>query len=448
MTSKKSVAKTSNRNGISLIWVILTFLIVIGLGGLMLDWGHVYLVGHQLQNAADAAALAGSRYVAWDPNSATKIQARQKALEYAMSNNAAKTPVNLLLNTTNNAAGDIVIGRYISQTRTFIPTLSTPNAMKVVTRKDGTSNARLPLLFGRIFGFTERKLIQKYAIAKIYNATGAAVIALSDTEIGIYFHGNPEINIDNGGTVYSNTVNVSADFRGNPGTDVAEINLVGGYTVSGGYSPEDLTYDGLPSTLNTNVDPIEDPYANVPEPPLAAVSPTAPTDGSALKITGGTHVLQPGYYPGGLVVTGGEITLSPGIYQLGGATTGSTPKGGLDLNGGVIQANEVMFNIVGGTVNIRGNTQLTLTPPTSGTYTGISIFQKRGYDKDATINGGGGLDLMGVLYYPDNHVYVSGNGDTIGTRLVADTIEIAGTGAINIPYNGSPEISDKSYLVE
>jgi hypothetical protein len=310
---------------------------------------------------------------------------------------------------------------------------------------DGQANAPLNLFFGPIYGVSKAP-VQAYATAMIYNASGAAVIALSDHDVGVLLRGTPEINIANDGSIYANSVDIDAlDLRGTPETEVAEINVVGDATVRGSYDVNtDLTYDGLPATLNTGVDPIEDPYADLIEPAFyLPVSSSAPADGSALKISTGTYTLQPGYYPGGIEITGGIITLTSGIYQVNGTPT----KGGLSITGGITTAEQVMFHVAGGKVDIRGNTQFTLTPPTTGTYKGVSLFQSRSNNLQAEINGGGGLNMQGVLYFPNNHLVVSGNGDTIGTQLIADTIEIGGTGVINIPWNGSPEIAQRSFLV-
>jgi Flp pilus assembly protein TadG len=59
------------------------FLIVIAVGAIALDMAHVSSVRTELQNAVDAAALAGAKEIAKDPDNA-----EQTALEIAGSNNA------------------------------------------------------------------------------------------------------------------------------------------------------------------------------------------------------------------------------------------------------------------------------------------------------------------------------------------------------------------------
>lgn len=56
--------------------------------------------------------------------------------------------------------------------------------------------------------------------------------------------------------------------------------------------------------------------------------------------------------------------------------------------------------------------------------------------------------MTGALYFPNNHIYMTGDGDTLGTQLVAETIEMAGNGVINILYTASPRIADTSFIVE
>lgn len=358
----QNVPNTRHR-GIGLLWIILFLMVLVALGGLAIDASRCYLASHQLQNAADSAALAGAWYVAWDPDAGTKLTARQMAETFALANESGSLPVRIALNAANAPGGDIVIGRYISQTRTFVPTTSAPNAMKVVARKDDTLNPGLGLVFGRLFGVS-RSTLRKYAIAMIYNAAGAPVIATSTEETGIYLHGTPTINIGSGGSMYANTFDVSADFRGSPGTEVAEINLAGGISVKGSnFDPDSLSYQGLPATLNTDMPPIDDPFKGLPEPSSAGMPDLGTISAS------GTY--PPGYYSGGMQVSSGLANLQPGVYILG----GSGNKGGLDLSGGIINAPGVMLFLEGGSVDVRDNTQLTLTAPTEGIYAGMAIYQ-------------------------------------------------------------------------
>ena len=123
------------RRGLATIWFVLLGLVLVGITGTALDTGFVLLVANQLQNAADAGAIEGARLVQ------TNIgEARQVALDIVFENDAAKSPVQIDLNSGNDVTGDIVVGRYSQSDKTFTPTVSFPNAVKVVTPRSSTGH--------------------------------------------------------------------------------------------------------------------------------------------------------------------------------------------------------------------------------------------------------------------------------------------------------------------
>lgn len=77
-----------NRKGIVLVYVAFAFIVMLGFIGLAVDGGHLLLVRGELQNAADAAALAGAGALHHDPlNPAPDwAAARAKAAEFIKKN--------------------------------------------------------------------------------------------------------------------------------------------------------------------------------------------------------------------------------------------------------------------------------------------------------------------------------------------------------------------------
>ncbi len=57
--------------GLALVWFIMVLIVLLGFAALAVDIGHGYLVAQKAQNAADAAALAGTVYLPQDAASAT-----------------------------------------------------------------------------------------------------------------------------------------------------------------------------------------------------------------------------------------------------------------------------------------------------------------------------------------------------------------------------------------
>ena len=484
----KHISNPQKRKGISLIWVALTFLVMFAIGGLMLDWAHVYLVGHQLHNVADAAALAGSRYVP-DPNSSPAgYTARLKAQEYANANFAAKLSVNLNPNGDTltevdidmmlpeatlysdyfpASKGDIYIGRYIDDSRLFIKNDPYPDAMLVVTRKfTGQANDPLPLLFAPIVttfygGPTISSAgIQKYAVAKIDNPYGAGVLALGKCSEcpGLLFDGggaDEDLIILGGGSLYVNSGYV--DLSGKSGAIdqsgnakiVLDLDRV--YAVGSIDDKMDILED---TDVHLGADPEPDPYADVPN----AVYSTTPDLGT--MDASGTYA--PGYYSGGIQISGGiTVNLEPGNYYLDSVDQAAS----LGMTGGLITGEGVTLHIIGDAdkgVDVQGGASdpvnMDISAPTSGPYAGIAIFQKRNPAYDCVLscsdvpvsefNGHGNIDIDGAIYMPHNKLTLGGTGDILVTRTVADRFVIKGTGQKLVDYKGDPKIATKSYLVE
>src|SRR5207248_1892552 len=54
----------------------------------------------------------------------------------------------------------------------------------------------------------------------------------------------------------------------------------------------------------------------------------------------------------------------------------------------------------GGGIQITGGGSVTLSPPTSGVYAGINIFQDRSLAAPLTVTGNGALQVTGLIYAP------------------------------------------------
>jgi Flp pilus assembly protein TadG len=463
-SGKKNSSKSrhSMRNGVVCVWVVVVLLLLVTTVGLALDMGKVILVANQLQNAADAAALAGARIV-----KVSQDQARQNAINMALENYADGQSVQLASNPSNNPDGDIVVGRYDLKTHIFTPTTAAiANALKVVVRRSGGSlGGPVALNFGSLFNVSTCNM-SRYAIAVATGGTGAGLIALAPDGIGLLLNGNPSLIVNDGAIVVDSAAYNAVRIIGNPEFDALELDVTGEVDVAGGFEfdPNFPVETGVPPSP----DPLcpDPPGDCLPEPEWDSDYDLSPSPGQALKITGGTRELQPGYYSGGLRISGGNITFKPGIYILDGRSTGQ--KAGLVVGGNAnICAKGVMFYIVGnGVVDLAGTGSIVVTPIRYDSndfcdssysypagidyvYEELGIFQSRSNTNDARIVGTSLLNLDGTLYFPSNHVDLSGTGDGFGDQLIARTVEISGTADMTIMYDGrnrSP--ANKSYLVE
>jgi hypothetical protein len=417
--------QSTRRRAVSTIWVALTVLMVVAIIGLALDTGYATLTAHHLQNAADAAALAAAQLVRTDV-----VLAHSAALDVAASNTAANEPVLLAPNEINDPAGDIVIGRYDRDTKIFTATFDAPNAAKVTARRTETSPGGLVgLLFGPIFN-VDTIAVSRWAIAMVGGGTGAGLIVLNEEdECTFDVRGTFWLDVAGGDIQVNSDDPCAACGNGTPLIETPDLNITGapGTCFDGGV---EVTGD-----INPGTPPAPDPLAFLPEPSIDPASDL----GTVVHTSDETLTLQAGYYSGGITQLGGTLLLDPGIYILDGA--------GFQIGGNSsLIAEGVMLYIVGtGYVDITGTGLISITPPDpevhtfagAATYESVSIFQARGNTNPSRIIGTSSLDLHGTLYFPSAPLEIGGVGGQIGNQLIADTMQLRGTGQIQIAYDGT-----------
>lgn len=430
--------RNRSRGG-AIVYTVVVLVVLLAFVGLAVDWGYTTWTAQKLQNAADAAALAGAQQI-WRSHPA----ARAAAVEFAAHNEAGGKRVRLDANLTNAADGDVVLGTYDRDAATFTPTTDplAANAVRAVARRTtGSVGGPLPLFFGPIFGKAAAE-VARYGIAFAEGGpVYADIIALDpDAPHAFYMYGDAYVNVGNGeGSVQVNSNNTQPNVGGSlvQGTKVQF--LAGDLYVVG--TNEERGKPNLPDIHEGEAfkpDPLS--LLAEPEVPSAATYPAKP------RITGngqGTQVdFYPGYYPQGLQMNAGDnVFLHPGVYIL---------DNGFSLNGhSKLVGYGVMFYLHTGSIHDNGTGDVFLTPPPPGEYyEGIQFFQARDNFAEANFNGGTTWqgptnddpstpydDVAtgaGTFYFPNAHVQFGGTGNLTFNGLIANTIEIYGTGDLNV----------------
>jgi Flp pilus assembly protein TadG len=420
------------RRGVVHIWVVLLMVALIGFVGIALDAGYTVLTLNQMQAGADAAALAGALQARVDAE-----LARSQAVAFAAANSAAREPITVDPNPDNLSSGDVVLGRYNRDTNVFTPNAGAPNACKVVVRRTaGSADGRVNLFFGPVFGINGLDLTRT-AIAMTDGSAAAGMVILDlDDRAALGVGGSVTLTVL-GGTIHINSNHSSgAVFTGDAAVEAEEINIVGGVAFNG-----TTTYTGY---VNTGEPVLPDPLAWLP-------APTYTPSGSSARRTvaaGTTETLNPGYYGGELVVHG-TANLNPGIYIF---------DNGISVQAnGTMNANGVMLYIANGSLNFSSGAHLTLSPPDAdvhsfpgvSTYEGIAIFQSRTNTRTARFELSEFMDFSGTFYFPKNQVDVHSDGDNYLARLIANTMNFSGVGAVTIDYRGrDPAAGNRPFLVE
>ena len=105
------------RGSVSVI-VTISLLVLVGVAALVIDIGHLAVTKNELQNAADAGALAGARCLYIDDGTAINEACNQTAIDAATANQCDNLPVEV-------SAGDVERGHWTFATKTFTPDNST-----------------------------------------------------------------------------------------------------------------------------------------------------------------------------------------------------------------------------------------------------------------------------------------------------------------------------------
>ena len=170
---RESIKLIGDQRGVTLSLVAVLMVVLLAMGAAAIDVGHALVARNELQNASDAAALAGVRalgviytgltpaaqqaYVLTAGDRATIVSRAQTA---ALANHAAGVPI------TINAA-DIQVGIWNPTTRVLTPTVNQPKDVRVIARRDGSANGPISTFLAKAVGMTS------------VNVTAAATAELS-----------------------------------------------------------------------------------------------------------------------------------------------------------------------------------------------------------------------------------------------------------------------------
>lgn len=424
----------AHRRGWVAVFIAIVLTAVFAIVGVALDTAWTQATTQQLHAAADAAALAGAQQVMADSQNNQFAATRQLAVDTAVANTAGGVALVIDPNPANDPAGDVVVGIWDSQAKTFTPDTVAPDAVQVTTRRASSQNGPLGLFFGGMFG-TASVQVSRSAIAEQGAAPDPLILVLDLTRAAaLRLSGTSALMDVLAGTVHVNSNDACAvRMDGSPVLLAQQVRIVGnicGTTTS-------------PVVTGAAVEP--DPLAGLPYPsglPLPL--------GAQGKITSGGS-FGPGRYPRGIDMSGGTAILQPGVYSFGngGNSVGINLTGSAMLEGTGV----MLFIEQGARVSIGGNgAGMRLSPPTSGTYQGVTLFFHRspspsnGNNIACRIGGGGLFDVRGTIYVARGHLDMAGTpGKKIG-RIIVNTLEVNGTAGFVITGLDVPPPTGPNYV--
>ena len=449
---------------------------------LAFDVGMMLVERRDEQNAADASALAGARYV------------RESADYHGQcagapgDNKAVKAACDMAVTNGFNDAGDDEVvtvhippihGRYIGF------------AGFVEVQIEGTR----PSVFGGVIGRAAWPVGVFAVAANQPNLTFPfGMLALNETKCkAMQFTGDGVVDVY--GNIHSNST--GSECTGEPysisrtGAATVYVHTEDGVCRAVGEVQDNGVAGSMDCQKVENSFVLPDPLRFLPDPvqpalPTQAMLPVGHTQvppdfcpGAApsskepslatprLCDVGGNGaayadlawIVYPGLYPGGIQVSNGATAyLLPGIYWVGGGgfrtTTGGSvisiaavadaapSPGGATWGGGVLIFNSELSNMAGGDISLGGSGAMLklkafhVDPADAlSIYNDIVIFQDRDVTTDVRLNGAASTsEVEGIIYVPKGRVVLNGNGGTLTVdQIIADSYLIDGSGGtINV----------------
>jgi hypothetical protein len=370
----------------------------IGLGIDVISW---YRTDRALQNAADAAAIAAAR----NGTGSYDSEAKAVAASYGFNDGANGITVTPLNNQTCPNG----------QTNCYLVTVAMGSA---------------PQFFSQIVGFPAPALSSAAMAGGAQTHTYCLMaFASSGTDPAIQGNGVPAANLNN------------CNIMSNTGM------TCNGHNTGAANGDAHKTNNGCGITQNSNAPVMTDPYkslaSNIPADTCGGSYPQEPKHGSppvSNQWSGGKLLAATTIVCGDLQLTGNTTltTASPGSVLV-------IENGQLDTNGYTLQtlAGSALTIIFSGTSGSythapTGGGTLNFNAPTSGTWSGVAIYQDPALTSGVDISAAGNSpnwDISGLVYLPHSSVLFSGavNNSSNGAScfaLVVDNITINGTGEI------------------
>ncbi|HTB96590.1 MAG TPA: pilus assembly protein TadG-related protein [Terracidiphilus sp.] len=434
----KNLRIVSEENGSILAVTALSLVVILAILGFAVDVGRFRYVKRNLQNAADAAALAAA-LEARTCGTTEVCSAMQGAAQDALTENGLSATTTL-----TNCGGTAGTGVTLTVNNPPCAISTDPNKGKT-NYAEAIVSEQVPTYFAGLVGMRSVTVTARAEAGR--GVGGPCIYALDPT--------GPAITILAGVIVNSRCPVVDESASSNALSCVVGVFLYAPkISVSGGSNGLLCLATSTPATYVPAPNP-RDPLAYLPAPSTAnnscGTTTGSPYTGSPTAVNvilGGNVTFNPGVYCGGINITASllsNITFNPGTYILkdGTGLLGVT-QGGLNINlntltnitgNGVTFYNEgpnggfsVTEPVTGGSLLSLGN--VNLTAPSSGTYGGVLFFQEHGVTSSGVFLASllEKSNLQGAIYLPDASVsYGVGAISSAYNILVAKDINLVGT---------------------
>jgi hypothetical protein len=483
--SRRGTRRRDGERGQVLVLFILGLVAMLAVGALLLDGANALVTRRRLQNAGDAAALAGANILQAQGSAHVCSTASSSPPGAARADIIAAVNASLAVNLPWLPAGSVTVSCaqdaiYKNQAVTVDLRINSSNFLGAAIGYGGTvvgttSTALNGQIAGSDFNIV---LLDPWNASWPNNRRGCPAFLISGGPT-MHFGGSVQINsacpAANGGALATNGSSATVTFSGGR-------NL---YMV-GGYDPGPLTINPAPVT---GAEALEDPLQDLE--PITSNCTTLSGIGNVLRsatrlvLSNTTQVLQPGVYCGGIQLRNSAVALlRPGVYIIdgGGIDVGaqasmcsiSATSIATDCNSFASECPDIACGVLlyntgttvtmgqlsfgaGATLKLRAYDDRA-NSNVGFEYRNILIWQSASPVPTSTygqpevrLNGGGNVDVSGTVYAPSAKVQMgggsggSGGSLTLSLQFIAWDLEMSGNSAFAFNYNDADFAFPKDY---
>jgi Flp pilus assembly protein TadG len=411
-----------SEDGQAIILVALTLLAMLMMVGVAIDAGQVYSERRAMQEAADAAAYAGTVVLY---QGGTQAQAFAAATADATKNgytngvNGATVTIQQPTTSPYNSSAYVEVIVLKNVRTSLVPAESTFTSVTVRAISGAES------------------LNNEYALIVLdTGATNNALVLGSGAQISLSGGG---IMVNSTGATAANSSTGTWSFACST-SNHCEVDIAGGKT---GTWPS--ASPGSPQYFDgtfTSKPQIADPFAGYPKPSTTGMLTDRAGFGSGSNTLGtGIYTTKPGSTK---LLCHGIYIFKAGLGPVGNSTGGSDPVTGDTCDGKVLVFNTIStYPASGGscgTIDWNGSNTVQLQAMTTGTYKGMLVYQDSACTATMTIGGGGGFQTSsGTIYLPNAQLVASGGSQVAGGQIVAKTMNLSVTVDITFTSGSSAQ---------
>lgn len=365
---------------------------IMGAIGVGMDGANAVRVKNEMQQAADAAALAGMALQNVDIGQ--RIQEASQVFRANLSLTQSTEPLRLSVKVDDLS--------------------STVAAEKYRVTVDVAYD--FPTRFGKLVGYGDLP-IRARAVAEPIDASPICVLALDTTAPeALRISGNATL-IAEGCSVQANSVSPTAISVTGAGTAKA-VRIC---TSGGGAGATEPGIQGA-------CDPVPDPFVALPK------VTSDKCDHNGLRISKTDLTLSPGTYCGGLeVLAHAKVQFEPGVYVMEDGPLLARAHSGLFGSGVTIYLTGTNSRL-----QIHGGADFQISAPKEGDFAAVAVAQdlQSSPGQTSVAIGGGTIEIEGAVYLPSQTLEIGGGGiiDIASDYmpLIANKVHVRGNGVLRL----------------